>query len=587
MDVLFFAYAQDKNDPLPALREEDDRVNQFLTPRALQNHFIVHRDSYTTREKIKEFLILYANHLCIFSYSGHAGKDRLFLGTDEAAAAGLAQLLGRCSNLKLVVLNGCSTSGQVQLLLEHGIRVVVATNAPVGDQKAKDFAIAFYQALSQGDQVMAAFDAGIGAVELSSKIEKIDRGFGFIEESRQDEPVWGIYYQHKEDIEYRLSEEKRKPQNISFQPNTHLVATLITQLEDYSEDLMILAAREKKGKWVNPAKKRVAMLNCLPAPVAEHLRKLISPIFEPTEGYDKLSMLRLRQMSTTFIVMMELLSFTMLAQLWELFLKGRQLQVPPLSRQVIRTFLQRGGTGTNGYDFIQLIEAVKKIFASDTSSTGVDFFVPELQQIDTLTREDDVFLSSHFFLTTLYQRLEAEAIFEDEVPELCMQAEEALSTIFAELNFIARYTLASISDIDIQKYRHTPTPSFRHNIVRLIDLLGGLDRSDLVLERFTDNRSILLVKEEGSGGQFAELNLSPFIIDKNAFEQEEVSQEVSDIYFFKHFDPHRNDYVFYRVYKPEETLRASAQEYPIVFEQLNAFYELLDLHQKADRSNLS
>lgn len=53
-----------------------------------------------------------------------------------ANANGLARLLGQRPNLQLVFLNGCSTEGQVAELLAQGVKVVIATDAPVNDRKA-------------------------------------------------------------------------------------------------------------------------------------------------------------------------------------------------------------------------------------------------------------------------------------------------------------------------------------------------------------------------------------------------------------------------------------------------------------------
>ena len=72
---------------------------------------------------------------------------KLLLEEGHAQAKGIAELLGEEKELKLVVLNGCSTKKQVQQLLQHGIKAIIATSVPVKDQMALDFANQFYQAL--------------------------------------------------------------------------------------------------------------------------------------------------------------------------------------------------------------------------------------------------------------------------------------------------------------------------------------------------------------------------------------------------------------------------------------------------------
>jgi WD40 repeat protein len=68
----------------------------------------------------------------------------------------LAVLLGRRVNLKLVFLNGCSTRPQVQSLLDAGVPVVIATARPIKDKLARQFAVAFYEALTAGGEAAPA-----------------------------------------------------------------------------------------------------------------------------------------------------------------------------------------------------------------------------------------------------------------------------------------------------------------------------------------------------------------------------------------------------------------------------------------------
>ena len=87
-----------------------------------------------------------------------------------------------------------------------------------------------------------------------------------------------------------------------------------------------------------------------------------------------------------------------------------------------------------------------------------------------------------------------------------------------------------------------------------------------------DNQSVLLFNETNK----TYLNLSPFIIDANAFEAKEG---VATIYFVSHFEPGENAYCFKWIYDPEETEEwIQAREntkYDIVKKQFDAFKQLL------------
>ncbi|HMQ47557.1 MAG TPA: hypothetical protein PKA00_09215 [Saprospiraceae bacterium] len=578
MDVLFLAYANDHLSPLAALQEENDNVYKTLTPRALQQHFIIHRDAYATREKIREFLILYRDHIFLFAYSGHAGKDMLLVTDGEARSEGLAELLGQCPNLKAVLLNGCSTLGQVEQLLQQQIPLVIATAAPVNDEKAKLFAIAFFQSLSQGENMGQAFEAGIGAVRLSHPLEGVDRGPVLRSSQANDAPNWGIYYPSEASLKVQLPQKASFAIPKDYQPNKLLLDTLIQTLKEHSFELQLLLMEERKGKSISLARKRMAILNGLPAPIAEHLRKLISPINEENEGFDKISEARLRQLCRTYQITIELLVYTMLAQMWEILVESPNEKIADELAATILAFLQRSERDLIHYDYTRLIRCIRQVF--DLSGKGIPYFVPEMGILKELPYTDSAFMSANFFLHTAQQRLQMEGILDEEIPQLCIRAEESLSTVLSHLGFIANYTLASINNIDIQKFKHLKSPAFKHRIVKLIDLLGGLDQTDMVLERFTDNRSILLIRDAENKEKLSELNLSPFIIDRNAFEEDANSNEVSNIYFFSHYDAEKACYYYYRTYKPDEPLlEVSDHHLSIVKDQLDAFYELLAAHQ--------
>ena len=153
--VVFLAFANSSTDPLARLSEEDDAIYQVLHNRSVkEGHFHVHRESHAILNNLRHFLTEYSNQLVIFHYAGHSDSEQLFLPSGEAQASGLAEMLAEQANLKLVVLNGCSSAGQVAHLLELGIPAVVATRAPIQDELAKDFARHLYHALEMGARLL-------------------------------------------------------------------------------------------------------------------------------------------------------------------------------------------------------------------------------------------------------------------------------------------------------------------------------------------------------------------------------------------------------------------------------------------------
>lgn len=116
-NIVFLAFANRQDDPLPTLKEEENRIYRMLALREKEGHFSVFRDSNTTQDRILEALTLHKEEIIVFHYSGHAGVDSLFLEDDPANAEGIADFLSQAPKLRLVILNGCSTKGQVKRLI--------------------------------------------------------------------------------------------------------------------------------------------------------------------------------------------------------------------------------------------------------------------------------------------------------------------------------------------------------------------------------------------------------------------------------------------------------------------------------------
>lgn len=280
MHILFLSYANSQQDPLPTLQEEDGRVYQMLARREAERHFRLHRDSFTTIPRISEYLALFQDDIAVFHYSGHAGKSHLLLDEAEANAAGIAQLLGRCPNLKLAVLNGCSTKGQVEVLLEAGVPAVIATSAPVGDRTAAQFAITFYQAMADSHRSIGdAFEDAIASAQTQSgQALKAERARGIVlrkDDRQAKEPLWGLYFREESDLEWKLPLAAYAPP-ATYTPNEQLIEKLLEALAPYDEAVRKIRAQEELGAERSAGEKKKAILKCLPHPVSQQLRKLMS-----------------------------------------------------------------------------------------------------------------------------------------------------------------------------------------------------------------------------------------------------------------------------------------------------------------------
>ncbi|MFN7118298.1 MAG: hypothetical protein ACK4TA_15970 [Saprospiraceae bacterium] len=570
MSAIFLAFANTPENRLPTLAQEDDQVYALLSRRAAQQHFTLHRDSSATIGKIAEYLILYRDTLDVFLYSGHAEKDALLLEDDSARAEGIAQLLGQCPNLKLIILNGCSTAGQVERLLQLPNQpIVIATSAPVNDFAATQFSIRFFQALSeQFATIESAFQAGLGAAQMSSQAAT-RAGRQQLTMTDVKEPVWGVYYNPAAESKLAWTLPSAFVLPATAEPNAYLIRTMIEVFAPYDLLAMQIQQDEARGKKRNLADKREVILQCLPHPVSEQLRRLLVPgqagygaVF-----YDKLGVDRLRQITTTYNTIIELTAYVMLSQLWNA-LFSKALQIDAAQRQLLQQFFLLKYDERSTYDFFPLIKAIREIF----DQNGVTYFVEELTDVSQTFNEHSDFYNACMFLETLKRRFAQRFQFEkNEADQLCIVAEEKLTAVMQQLGFLARYTMASVKDIDVLKYRHRATPLFRHKVVELVQRLGGLAEETQELEQFWDNSSVLL-QHKGEESSF--LNLSPFIIDENAFV--EKAQE-SKLYFYHHYEKAADVFCFKHIYKPDDPLLmvSNQENYQVIKDQFEAFAELL------------
>ena len=364
MSLLFLTFANNRHDPLPNLQQEEEAIYRALAPRALRQEILLHRDSYASLAKVTEYITLFRDHLFLFHYSGHAGRDQLVLEDQSASGAGIAGLLKQCPNLKLVVLNGCSTKGQVDKLLENGVPVVIATSAPVEDAKAMRFGVRFYKALDEQATIQEAFELAIAEViAMDSSMEQavgrdVVMDFSMLD-GPTDRPLWGIYTKAgaEEALTQTLPTGSVRPLPENFEINEHLIESLWDSLAEYSDAIQMLMTKSR----ISLPRKRMAILNSLPAPVAEHLRKLLVPVEDENDGYDTLSTARLQQIIRTSHTVMELLTFTLMAQLWETFFEQGELDILEERKAMIRTFLLLPPSAQEVYDYLDLIRSLRDI----------------------------------------------------------------------------------------------------------------------------------------------------------------------------------------------------------------------------------
>ncbi len=594
MDVIFLAYANSQQEPLISLKREDDRVYSTLVHKALGGHFLIHRDSYATIQSINEHLSNFTSNLAIFLYSGHAGSEMLLLDDQYAGSDGIASQLRKSARdgvLKLVILNGCATAGQVKKLMEAGVPAVIATNAKINDESATEFAIRFFKNITEKHlNIREAFSDSLGAAQLatSQKLGDADkpvRSIDFIFEEADEKPIWELFARSPADVELNPLPTRSYQRNSTYTPNEKLVDRLYNTL--YRADapmIVLLKETEEKLIQIDEWRKRQEIINCLPFPIAVHLQKLLSPVEEENEGYDKMNAQRLQQIGVLFHVTLELLTYIMIAQLWELSIKNQGLKLKPAMARQLKAFMEMLESERRFDDYIKTIREIRTFFDETKPDLKTDYFVDEL---DILR---DFYYNSNFseichYLEDLRIEFRSAAIQREEMPALCETAEEKLCEFFDRLGFLHRYRLTSIQQIDILKFRHTVNAAFRHKMVKLMQIM---EYNYYLMPEFMDNMGIILLKQQVKvvdpkkkifeAEKLEWLNLSPFYIDKNAFDKK---ADLSNLMVFRHFtDELPRKYVFKKVTHPENTenqfIVGTQEEFELIRLQFESFMNMLE-----------
>ena len=204
MHTILLTYANSDIDRLPTLTKERDDVYAQLD-QLPKGDFEVISEALSTTDKLISYIRSREDTLCLFLFSGHAGRDALIMLDGRANADGIAALLGDCKQLKLVVLNGCSTAGQVKALLNNGVPVVIATSAPVDDETATKFSIYFFKELTKkGQSIREAFDRAMDATKVHSNIKEEIKNRGILLEKEDNETLWGMYYTEQKALSWSL-----------------------------------------------------------------------------------------------------------------------------------------------------------------------------------------------------------------------------------------------------------------------------------------------------------------------------------------------------------------------------------------------
>lgn len=213
--IVLLTFANDNDAYLEMLKSESHAIYQALEDVDNEQIIEVKREESATLDIIANRLNKYQEEVVIFHYSGHASGQHLQLEDSTANADGLAKLIASAPNIQLVILNGCASYGQVETLLELGVKAVVATTVAIGDTKAKEFSAQFYNALGEYKSIQQAFKQAIGYLEakysnIDEAASKPKKGLQLKKRTEEKETIpWGLYYEDEAVLGWRINHNLR------------------------------------------------------------------------------------------------------------------------------------------------------------------------------------------------------------------------------------------------------------------------------------------------------------------------------------------------------------------------------------------
>lgn len=566
MNTILLSFANSSKAPLDTLSEEDREVHALFTEKTIQEkEFHIQRYSNATLRELVYSIDINRNQLTLFLFSGHADRDRLITVDEEANSEGIAAMLGECPNLKLVILNGCSTRGQVADLLAAGVPCVIATSAPINDATATQFSIAFFTAMiKKGKSIEKAFeDALLKAKTFSNGSIESERGVINRKEKQENIPLWGIFHKEGENIHLQWTLTPEPIVDQSFIPNKLLLEKTWTAIQPH--------IKEAKDNY-SENDKMDKIITKLPHPISEYLRRLISkPLPSEKEKifYNELSKERFNYLIDTYAICIELIAFILIAQIWDEMSKGNLKQVPAQLKDSLKELFSLQNDERSAYNFIPLIQQMGQLLQQENSP----FFINEYQSLLQALQENTNLIDA----CSSIEKIKEENYLDDKLPDpiakqLCIEVEKKLSILLSHLGFFAKYSLTSMKDIHFLKLKHQLNPNYQLNYVELRFRPSGMNIEQKINSAFMDNKSVMLLKEEE--GSISYLNLSPFIIDENSYNNK---APLADLCFYQTFEKAPKVFTFRYIYKTTRplVLRDDKEYYGTIADQLNALHLLL------------
>jgi len=514
------------------------QLKTIFAPLHDQGRIEFHSLGNTTLNDIHYAFNRFHNRIVLFHYGGHSDEGFLHLEDTGARSNNLATLMGIQDNLALVCLNGCKNSKHVHELFNKGVKTVIATKANIKDNKALLFSKAFYENLVSGLTMKESFDSAEAMITNDNPDTIfVHRGFNLGQEILIDENEWELNYLEEQYTQWVIPQLAEATEDSDFEKEV----SLDTDLE-FNKELVYLAfegliqySSPCKAIWdlyqQNPTSTlfinvQRQMLSSYPSALTDQLGDLFA-----SEGRTE-GRLRLKELNEAFLTLLKLLSFISLADFWNTLI-DRETDKPksgfiirPEYKKVLQSFLELNASQNIFFDYGWLLGTIRAIF-QDNKHTP---FIKESDKLLTcFSTCDEYYLAYQYLEQELRNRLIAKNINKIEVKNICLEAEKQLGILLRTCGFLSAYQFVTVKDIGVNLPQRVKDPTFKHNSSILIGARSHIKEEFFFKTSYTSNNSIVLTKDISTSS--VPLNLSPFVIDENAYKKEK--EKIPNIFFFK------------------------------------------------------
>lgn len=605
--TIYIAFANQEENPLAELDRERETIYRVLSALAREEGYVVYQNPKATTENIVRDLKEFQNDICIFHYSGHADKDQLLLEDKPGDPEGLSYLLKSSKNLRLIFLNGCSTREQAKYLLDgHEKRVVIATELPIPDEQAADFAITFYEQLSiLGNSIAQAYEFSKGVIlwkksyyrEFSGRMNEVKRGI-FWNEPEAHPFSWQLNSNNGSASEWVLeyssgaSSLERLPYREMLRQLAYSFKPIVSGLLDVHQDnasndleyiqeiftewqeFRIQVDELKDRKRFNPGRLIDRIANILPTPLGVKLMKLLRLI---KKNPDNITEQHLHLAIKVYDSVMEILTYTMISQLWETLNYTEKKLNDSSELQHVKNFFLSTPASLEQMDLVEVIRAARRIFDKISVQNAEDplvreRFVSELSTTKVLIKEEGSDLrNAYLFFKDIKEKVSNGNLYKQDVSTYYQKAERHLCAFLSELSFIVRYSLITVKTIFVLKYRHRGDAKYSHKFAPLL-LRDSFSFEAYPFKEPAFTQTVVLLKDLNQMGH--NLPLSPFIIDKSAFIETAVE---ADLHVYAGYDKDQDTFIYRKIDQPTVTLKIGKGQYNynVIREQLDEFSQCL------------